>query len=373
MKTPSPIFLFDLFSLPISLEGKHPAPALPAFPPFSVPAHKPFLFAFASFALLWSSVLLFAGGFTTSIQAGMAFLDWPLSNGSLNPAGWTSDPAQLAEHSHRLAGFKLGLLSLVLAVWIGWRENRRPVRRLAFGLLAMVIFQGLLGGLRVLFDRLNTGSEENTIAYLFQVLHACGAQAVVVLLTTLVVLLSRTWILSSPPPPSASPPPSALRALPTLGLLSLAALSLQILLGALMRHAGAGLAVPTFPLTPEGHLLPAHWNAGVVLHMAHRLWAVAVTLILLLFLSRLWAASATRRPLAPLLLLTTLALSAQIFLGALTIWTVKNPHAATLHMLFGAVLMSATTALTLLANRFSYNPSIPAAPLPASSATVPTR
>jgi cytochrome c oxidase assembly protein subunit 15 len=47
--------------------------------------YKPLLFLFCLFALGWITMLLYAGGMTTSIKAGMAFLDWPLSNGSVNP------------------------------------------------------------------------------------------------------------------------------------------------------------------------------------------------------------------------------------------------------------------------------------------------
>ena len=46
-------------------------------------AYRPLFAWFCVFALGWTVILLFAGGFTTSIQAGMAFLDWPLSNGSI--------------------------------------------------------------------------------------------------------------------------------------------------------------------------------------------------------------------------------------------------------------------------------------------------
>ena len=48
----------------------------------------PALAAFAALAAPWVFVLVTLGAFTTSIDAGMAFPDWPLSNGSLNPPGW---------------------------------------------------------------------------------------------------------------------------------------------------------------------------------------------------------------------------------------------------------------------------------------------
>ena len=49
------------------------------------------LFGLCLLTLVWSVLVLQAGGFTTSIRAGMAFLDWPLSNGSVNPPGWLTE------------------------------------------------------------------------------------------------------------------------------------------------------------------------------------------------------------------------------------------------------------------------------------------
>ena len=74
------------------------------------------LFGLCLFALLWSILVLQAGGFTTSIHAGMAFLDWPLSNGSVNPPGWLTEIDKFAEHSHRLAATVLGLLAIAIAL-----------------------------------------------------------------------------------------------------------------------------------------------------------------------------------------------------------------------------------------------------------------
>ena len=51
----------------------------------------------------------------------------------------------------------------------------------------------------------------------------------------------------------------------------------QILVGATMRHTGAGLAIPDFPLM-FGHLVPDHWDAKIAVHFAHRVGALVVTL-----------------------------------------------------------------------------------------------
>ena len=51
----------------------------------------------------------------------------------------------------------------------------------------------------------------------------------------------------------------------------------QILVGATMRHTGAGLAIPDFPLM-FGHLVPDHWEPKIAMHFAHRVGALIVTL-----------------------------------------------------------------------------------------------
>jgi len=278
----------------------------------------------------------------------MAFLDWPLSNGSLNPEGWLDDPDQRAEHSHRLLAMLMGLISIVIVFWTHLKERRPWVRKLSVGLLAMVIFQGLIGGLRVRLDRLNIQADHNLIAQTFAVLHAISAQLVIILLVSLSLATSRFWIEKKA---GLSAPVTA--ASRSWGVAALLALLIQVLLGAVMRHGHAALAIPTFPLTPEGGLVPRIWNFGVAIHFAHRAWAGVVTLILMIFLSKLWGRANTRKALGGLALGVTFLLALQIYLGALTIWTVKSPHAATAHTVVGYGLVAGTYALTFLSFRLS--------------------
>lgn len=320
--------------------------------------YKPLLFVFSIFALVWTGLLLFAGGFTTSIDAGMAFLDWPLSNGSINPEGWLEDPAQTAEHSHRLLGMKLGLLSIVLLGWTWLREARPWVRRTALALFALILFQGLLGGARVLFDQLNIGTESNTLARSFAIAHALGAQLVLAALAAVTVGQSRFWIERRSG--LCGPVPAGLR---NLGLLLCGAIFLQILLGAVVRHANAGLAIPTFPAsTPEGAWLPPGWNWAVTLNFGHRIGAVLVTALLATFAWRLIRSHEAGRPLKFALLWLGGALTVQIWLGAVATWSALNPHAATAHMLVGAftLAMSWTVTFNLYNRPLSDAPDHPA-------------
>ena len=115
----------------------------------------------ATFPLLW------VGGLVTSTNAGMAVPDWPNTYGYnmfLYPwQSWFWGPWDIfVEHGHRMFGAAVGLMAigLVLAAWLG--RARASVRFASFGVLALVCFQGALGGMRVLLD-------ERTLARL----HGC--------------------------------------------------------------------------------------------------------------------------------------------------------------------------------------------------------
>src|SRR4051794_19170153 len=132
--------------------------------------------------------LIFMGGLVTSHGAGMSVPDWPNSFGYnmflLPPSRWLTTEAGgvFYEHSHRLMGSVVGMLSIALAVW-AWRvEPRRWVRWLAASVLGAVIFQGALGGLRVVLVNLDLA-----------VVHGCVAQAFFCLATLMAVVTSRWW------------------------------------------------------------------------------------------------------------------------------------------------------------------------------------
>jgi cytochrome c oxidase assembly protein subunit 15 len=210
----------------------------------------------------------------------------------------------------------------------------------------LVIFQGLLGGARVVFDQQNTGEPGNLVAQTFAVLHGITAQFTFCILIAIALATSRRWIrdnggLSQPVP----------RNLRIWGLVTCGSLFLQLLLGAMMRQANAGLAIQTFPLASAGSLLPETWDFRVAIHFAHRTGAVLVTFCIAMFLKRIWAHSATRRALAAPSIALAFLLATQIYLGALVIWTIRNSHVATIHMLTGAFVLAAAWALTFLCHR----------------------
>jgi len=122
----------------------------------SDPTCSPLLKGLATATCLVALLPISMGALVTTLKAGMAFADWPSSDGQnmlLYP--WLSDfrvnNEKFVEHGHRLAGVLIGLVAIALAT-VGWRAGGWQ-RRWTLGILLAVIAQGGLGGARVLFDR----------------------------------------------------------------------------------------------------------------------------------------------------------------------------------------------------------------------------
>ena len=289
---------------------------------------------------VWVFILVMLGAFTTSIGAGMIFLDWPLSNGSLNPDGWLTDVMMFAEHSHRLSA---GLMSFItIGIWFAvWRGDARTwLRHVALFAVALVFVQALVGGLRVLLDHMHVGMVDTSVGRLFAMLHATLAQIYLCVLLTISLALSRPWI--EGPKINFSEP------VLKLGRWCCGLLLLQLAIAAIMRHSYAGLAIPTFPLSSvEGDLLPPLWNFRIGIHFAHRVMALILTGFLIWFAVKIWQNSGTGRGLRTATGCMLLILGGQIALGASVIWMTRNPYVTTGHVLLGATLLATTFGITL--------------------------
>ena len=297
---------------------------------------------FAKIVVALTFVLILIGGHTTTSNAGMAFPDWPLSNGSLNPEGWWTNFMMRLEHGHRLTAGLVATLISVLMVWV-WRGRKQLPRGtvpLAAIALLGVLSQAVLGGLRVKLD-----SNGVATATTFRVLHACVAQIELCVLVALAATLSPAW--------KKITPSSGQSVIAKMGRVAVAFVFLQLLAGATMRHLGAGLAIPTFPRsTAEGGWMPSVHNAYIDLNFTHtRFGAIVVTLLLLHF-----ATSAMRKSggdpliIRPSILLCVLILG-QFLIGMFVIWHVRPPLLTTLHVVNGAAVLATTVLLTRRATR----------------------
>jgi cytochrome c oxidase assembly protein subunit 15 len=267
------------------------------------------------------------GAIVTTKDAGMAFRDWPNSDGHnmfLYP--WLeSAGAKFLEHGHRLAGIVIGLSSMALA-FVAFRcEPRAWVRFLAYGVLTAVLAQGILGGQRVLLD-------QRGLAFV----HGSFAALVLALMASVAVVNSRAW--------HSTATPENRRPAVRLGLLALATcicVFVQYVLGGLLRHRGMAL---------HGHL-------GFAL----------VTALAVIWLAMSAVATGIRWLRAPASFLAFLAI-AQLALGA-GAWVTKygfdgyvavygsllQDVVRTSHVLCGMLLFVTTVVLTVRIARLHWS------------------
>ena len=321
----------------------------------------------AAAAALLTLVLIVAGGLVTNTDSGLACPDWPLCYGSPLPrmVGGVA-----VEHTHRLIATSVGLCAVGLC--FGLLSRRRAILlcgailpvlfagafagaflrqrggdfpawaiflvalgfagfaavaaqergpgRLATVALALVVAQGLLGGLTVVYRLPPT----------VLVLHTATSM---LFLASVVALAGR---LSGGPGTWTATP---------LSWITAGAVYVQIVLGAAVRHTGAGLVCVDLPYC-RGALWPTGVHPSVHLHMAHRAFAFVVLGLVVANAAALFRARGKIRVLA---LLGPLLVLAQIVLGVLTIVTFKELVPVTAHLLVGALLFADLVSILALA------------------------
>lgn len=320
-------------------------------------SQSPWLSRFAALTALATLGLIALGGLVTSHGAGMAVPDWPTTYGYnmfLFPVSqWVG--GIFYEHTHRLWASGVGLLTVILAVALQLRARDRSLVRLGWAAVVLVVFQGILGGLRVSLMKDQIG-----------VFHAGLAQAFLVLVTWIAVAASPAWCRWRETAPVLPGGLSRLLA----GLT--AAIFVQLLVGATMRHQHAGLAIPDFPLAygsvwpPTDDAFLARINAlrtdtrdfhpitafQIHAHMVHRLLALGIVLGVVVAARQTWRRVGFRSLPGRLMIAWVAALGVQGILGAVTVWSNKAADVATAHVVVGAICLglgSLATASSLAA------------------------
>ncbi len=270
-------------------------------------AHNVGLHRFAVFTACCTFLLLVAGALVTSNDAGLAVPDWPLSYGSLAPP---MVGGIFYEHGHRVVATFVGMLTIVLAVWLRRSEPRGWVRRLGMVALSAVIAQGVLGGLTVLLY----------LPIPVSVTHAILAQIFFGTVVSLALFTSRWWQSDLPRLEDSGWP-----RVPALGVATVVAIFLQLILGAVFRHNAFGIvphlvgaAVVTFFVLWTAAVLRRRYSRVPVLRESRRLLHGLIGVQLLLGGAAWWARAVAREHPQPIPLTVWLTVAHTVG-GALTL------------------------------------------------------
>lgn len=280
--------------------------------------------------------LIFAGAMVTSTGSGLAVPDWPTTYGenmfTFPYSKWVG--GIFYEHGHRLIASTVGFLCIIQAIWLQRREPKKFVRRLGWLSLGAVIVQGMLGGLTVIF----------LLPKAISISHAALAE-IFFCLNVSIAFFTSDWYSRLRTMEKGDGPASASWALTAL-------VFAQILAGAVMRHLGAGLAIPDFPLS-FGRVIPEFASVNVTAAFVHRAGGFIVAAAVIAMAIRLFRFE-NAHPLRFLGNLLLIVVAAQVLLGGYVIWSGKQPHITSLHVMLGASTLALSLILTLSARTIAW-------------------
>jgi len=288
---------------------------------------------FTLFIVLTTFILLIWGGVVHNTGSSLACPDWPLCYGQLMP----KMVGQIfIEHGHRLLASSVGLMVIFLC---GFSFKRRLELIIALILLVAVIVQGVLGGMTVLFKLPTIVS---TAHLALSMIFFCGLIYLHHQQTFKKVDLSQiVW-------------PRTLR---TTVLIALTFTFIQMVLGAFLRHTGAGLSCGTgtqyalrcfdlglwqttwWPVTPQAQI-----------HIFHRYLAIIVTLFVMHTSFKSWRFFRRHGFANKYLLMSLLPFLAVLVQAGLGLWVVISGLGiipTTAHLAVAALLLASLWKLNL--------------------------
>ena len=282
------------------------------------------------------------------------------------PGRFLVEADQTAEHSHRLAASTLGLLALIIAFVTHRTEARAWVRGLAYGLVGLVIFQGALGGCRVMFDPENFKDLTSNVSRTFAIAHAVTALLTAGLLTSLVVAQGRR---GGPPAVKPGNDVGVTARVRALAITTASGVWIQALLGALVRqHRWSVWDMANRPAGATTVAYLGEWASGkflsrmssgwpYALNLAHRLGALVVAALVSVLVVSVAASGPARRTLGGFAALLAGVTLLQIALGVTQVWFNANLEARNAHHLGGAIVFCTATALAMAAHRACFEKS----------------
>jgi heme A synthase len=306
------------------------------------PAYSRLLNISAKVLTFWAFVVVCVGGIVKSKEAGLTipepvYYEW-------NYWYVIADRVN-TEYIHRALVGIMSFLTLWVAILAFVKDSRSSVRKLAIGLIVVLLAQATLGALTVKYF----AHAQTSIP------HAVMGQTFLCLALAMWIVTSRSWLSDAQPMRSESQP-----TLYRLSVYTVCALALQLLLGAALRHDDQGLALR------NGREFVFVWH--LVAHVAGAL-LVVYTVARLLF--RVFHDHRQQRAIMLPTKILMMLLGVQFVLGPLaavlkvtTLEDYSGPPPlrvliATTHLAVGAAILALSVAVAMGACRFTVAASSP--------------
>lgn len=298
--------------------------------------------------IFFTFALLMWGAVVHNTQSSLACPDWPLCYDQVFP---NMEGAILIEHGHRLLASFVGLLTIGM-VFFSFQERKKSDAHLhlfkASALaLFLVIAQGALGGITVIYKLptiVSTSHLGLSLIYFSFIVYIHHMASLTVkpareLSQKVKENIQKNW------------KPVVRHGI----LFSLALLYAQIILGAFMRHAGAGAACGLGPNSAFLCMDVASWGYKFwpsmhpsQLHMIHRYFGVVVFLVVSFFSVKTYHFFKGDKILRTASILPFICVSAQVVFGIMTIWLNMSVLPTTLHLAGAALSLISLWKLNLM-------------------------
>ena len=302
----------------------------------------------ALFTIITTFFLILWGAVVHNTQSSLACPDWPLCYDQVFPV---MKGAILIEHGHRLLASFVGLLTISL-VFLSWREKDKSeshthVFKASLLALFLVIAQGALGGITVIYKLPTIVSTSHLGLSLF-------------FFCFIVYIHHKASRLDNSEKKYSSELMTHVKThwKPVIRhgiVFSTFILYSQILLGAFMRHAGAGSACGLGPTSALLCMDVTSWSTTLwpnlgpsQLHMVHRFYGLFVFFIVLVFSLKTYKFFKTDRVLKTASLLPLVFVTFQILIGVMAVWTNLSVTPTTLHLAGAALSLVSLWKLNLM-------------------------
>ena len=297
--------------------------------------------------------LIFAGALVKSHEVGLSVPDWPTTYGKQMFAFPLSEMVGgiFYEHGHRMIATFVGFITLIQAICMGFSSQPKWVKKVSYTSLLLVIVQGIFGGITVLFF----------LPPAISIIHGVLAQTFFILTIVIAYSISNERSQRIDSDQSLE--------IRKFSFVIMGMVYFQLILGALMRHTGSGMAIPDFP-TMGGMWIPTFSERminninvmlfdmdidminryQVIIHFAHRLGAIIISGTVGYFLYQHGNIIKKNQIIHQTIIWITIILLIQLTLGAFTILSERSPYITSFHVVTGAAFLGFCTLLVLRSN-----------------------